>query len=909
MNAMQIDTKRSITLHCLIFLQALIFFAANLSANELETQSVQFVSDYTHGMPKSMPVESLRKKVARVTAKLDGIFEDAGEVEELQVILQLHTDFLPEGLLNVASLSSQRNLIQAAQERTIEKLTKKFKVSKDRKFEKFKTVPYMAVRIARDEILDFAELDEISDVYVDELSEPSMEESNGVISADIAWASGYNGSGQYVAVLDTGVDKAHPFLTGKVVSEACYSNAGGLGSGSSLCPGGITSSTAGGSGINCSAGVTGCDHGTHVAGTVAGDNGSISGVAPGAGLIAINIFTNISGKALSYTSDQIKGLERVYALRSTYDIASVNMSLGGGSYSSHCDGDSRKAIIDNLRSVGIATVIATGNNSYTSSISAPACISSAISVGSTGDGSYGAVLDEVSSFSNSSTLVDLLAPGQWITSSVPGGGYSIKQGTSMATPHVAGAWAVLKSANDTATVSDIESALKSTGVSVIDAKNGINKPRIDVFDAIASFGTGSISVNLSPSGATSDGAQWRIDSGAWNNSGTSVSGINVGLHEISFKSISHSNPSKVWATPNRQTATLSFDGDSASLSAIYTQADKSDNHFDISGDGMGDLLLSSSSDGSVYVWIMDGTTINTRGYVTRSDGSVPKLSDWEVSGSADMNGDGKSDIILRNKNDGSFYLWIMDGTSISSSGYATRADGSVPKPSSWDLAGIADLSGDGKSDIILRSKSDASFYLWSMDGMVIGSAGYLQRPDTSVPKPSSWNLAGIADFNGDGKADILLESKNDGSLYAWIMDGMSISERGYVERADGSVPQLGAWVIAGCADLNGDGISDIVLRNKNDASLYLWSMNGRTISSGAYITRADGSVPEPSAWNVAGLSDINGDGKADILLRSKSDGAFYLWSMDGTSISSAGYLERADGSVPIPSADVWSLAN
>ncbi|MGH7926683.1 MAG: S8 family peptidase, partial [Candidatus Binatia bacterium] len=188
----------------------------------------------------------------------------------------------------------------------------------------------------------------------------------------------------------------------------------------------------------------------------------------------------------AWDSDVMAGLDRVYALRSTHNFASVNMSLAGPFvFTSHCDGDVRKPVIDDLRSAGIATVIASGNDSSVDAISSPACISSAISVGSTGDGSGGAALDVVSAFSNSASILSLLAPGSRINSSItPGSGFGNLDGTSMATPHVAGAFALLKEAGTSLTVSQMLNSLQSTGLPVLDNRNGITKPRIRILDAL-----------------------------------------------------------------------------------------------------------------------------------------------------------------------------------------------------------------------------------------------------------------------------------------------------------------------------------------------------------------------------------------------------------------------------------------
>jgi subtilisin family serine protease len=148
----------------------------------------------------------------------------------------------------------------------------------------FEYIPFMALTIDAAGLKALAADPLVSSIEEDVPVSPDLAQSVPLIKADYVHIVGYSGEGQTVAVLDTGVAKTHPALSGKVVSEACYStNNAGQGA-SSLCPGGATSSTASGSGVNCATTTTGCDHGTHVAGIV-------SGVAPNANLIAIQVFS------------------------------------------------------------------------------------------------------------------------------------------------------------------------------------------------------------------------------------------------------------------------------------------------------------------------------------------------------------------------------------------------------------------------------------------------------------------------------------------------------------------------------------------------------------------------------------------------------------------------------------------
>jgi Subtilase family len=175
-------------------------------------------------------------------------------------------------------------------------------------------------------------------------------------------------------------------------------------------------------------------------------------------------------------------MQHVFSLRTIFTIAAVNISIGGGAPIPNCDFDPMKPAIDNLRSVNIATVASAGNNGSPVGQTSPGCISTAISVGSVDK------TDAISPTSNSSQTLTLLAPGVNIDSSVPGGGIDLKSGTSMAAPHVTGAFAVLRQALPGATVATVQNLLRQTGRPITDARNGVVTPRIRIATALAQLG-------------------------------------------------------------------------------------------------------------------------------------------------------------------------------------------------------------------------------------------------------------------------------------------------------------------------------------------------------------------------------------------------------------------------------------
>ena len=366
-------------------------------------------------------------------------------------------------------------------------------------------IPLVVLEVNADQLDQMIANGEVAEVFEDRLSDTTLDTSTPLIRAPQSWNRGARGQGQTIAILDTGVQRNHPFLSPRVVEEACYSTNSPGNNATSLCPGGVESSTAPGSAAPC-VGNPSCEHGTHVAGIAAGRGNNFNGVAPDASILAIQVFSRFTdspgntpctnaGRSspclLTYDSDQIRGLTRVRDRTAARSIVAANMSLGGGRNNAACNNDPRKAVIDQLLSRQVATVISAGNNGWRDSVGAPGCITSAITVGATTDS------DTVASYSNVSNLVDLFAPGgrgngdggTRINSSISPNGFGEKSGTSMAAPHVAGAFAVIRSLAPGATVSQILTALQTTGVSIaVPGTNpALTRRRINVEAALATF--------------------------------------------------------------------------------------------------------------------------------------------------------------------------------------------------------------------------------------------------------------------------------------------------------------------------------------------------------------------------------------------------------------------------------------
>ncbi|HET9623940.1 MAG TPA: S8 family serine peptidase [Kofleriaceae bacterium] len=343
-------------------------------------------------------------------------------------------------------------------------------------------LPLIQVRArSLDAALAFVDRDEV--VAAHEIVQYAMSDAQSfpLIDQPAAAAAGQIGSDTTVAVLDTGVDYTRPDF------GACTAP----GAPAATCRVAFAQDFAPDDGARDANG-----HGSNVAGIAAG-------VAPGTRILALDVF---NGESASST-DLLSAINWTLANQRTYRIAALNLSLGGGSSATPCTGDAVGVALATARGAGIAPVVAAGNDGTASALAWPACAPAAISVGAVYDANVGGLAygncrdlttaaDQVACFSNAASFLTVLAPGALITAA----GVTMA-GTSQATPHVAGALAVLRAAFPAETVDQLVARLATTGKPIRDPRNGLTTPRIDLAAALHAGAsdvtppTGSVTIN------------------------------------------------------------------------------------------------------------------------------------------------------------------------------------------------------------------------------------------------------------------------------------------------------------------------------------------------------------------------------------------------------------------------------
>jgi subtilisin family serine protease len=344
----------------------------------------------------------------------------------------------------------------------------------------------LAARVTRAAAIALANRSDVSWVSIDgirRLLDSPAQAAQQLIRSDTVHALGITGEGQAIAILDTGVDYGVADLGGGGFPNAKVVAGADLGDGDA-------------DPMDCEG------HGTSVAAVAAGPDG----VAPGAKIVALKVARTASCDT-ARDSDVLAAIDWAVTNREAYAIVAMNLSFGGapedGQDYGFCDDafPQYAASIETARAAGIVFVAAAGNDGLSNAIAAPACISSAVGVGAVYPGAEGDVAwqsdsggtlcadhsttaDTIVCFSNSASNLALYAPGAFWLAPTRGGALELFHGTSAASPAVAGAVALLRQADPALSPTSLASLLRASGRPILDARNGLRVPRIDLLAAL-----------------------------------------------------------------------------------------------------------------------------------------------------------------------------------------------------------------------------------------------------------------------------------------------------------------------------------------------------------------------------------------------------------------------------------------
>lgn len=283
---------------------------------------------------------------------------------------------------------------------------------------------------------------------------------------------------------------------------------------------------------------------------------------------------------------------------------------------------------------------------------------------------------------------------------------------------------------------------------------------------------------------------------------------------------------------------------------------------------IGDTLVEPEEDFTLRITDASNASVGASGRVVIANDDSPASLHAAPS---DFDADGQSDILWHNQQDGDLDVWLMSGSVRNSTSDLAP---SPVEPGVWQIRGVADLNRDGLSDILWQHQT-GDLSAWFMNGRTQAGAGDLIPAAATDP---DWQVSGLADFDHDGSQDLLWRHQTSGELQVWLMNGVVRARSLYLEPRVAPSP---TWQIRGLADFDGDGQTDVLWHDQASGGLQIWFLAGTTATRVSSLDPP--SVPDTN-WQVRMVADFNADQKPDLLWYQNLTGDLHVWFMDGTSM-------------------------
>ena len=187
---------------------------------------------------------------------------------------------------------------------------------------------------------------------------------------------------------------------------------------------------------------------------------------------------------------------------------------------------------------------------------------------------------------------------------------------------------------------------------------------------------------------------------------------------------------------------------------------------DLNADGQIDIVR-QNPDTTLVVWFMAGAT---RVGTATLNPATPPNSNWFIGAIYDVDGDGQPDILWQNSSEGSLRVWYMTGTTMTSTELLTV---NRSNDTTWRIVGTGDVNGDGHRDLVWWHPLDGWLQVWTMNGITRLSSVML-NPDRVADV--NWKPMAVVDANADGKPDLVWEHLNDGWLQVWYLNSVNLTD-------------------------------------------------------------------------------------------------------------------------------------
>lgn len=277
---------------------------------------------------------------------------------------------------------------------------------------------------------------------------------------------------------------------------------------------------------------------------------------------------------------------------------------------------------------------------------------------------------------------------------------------------------------------------------------------------------------------------------------------------------------------------------------------------------MSDIVWYNSATGKSQIWFMEGNKIVKRPMVIGEDGKDLAVGlPWSIVGAGDFNRNGNADILWHEANSGHSQIWFVDGHRVVRRSNVLAEDGSeltVGLP--WRIAAVGNFNQDGNADILWHNASTGHAQIWQMDGnRVKRRPNVLEEDGKALAVGAPWRIVGAGDFDQDGKADILWHNADTGHSQMWFMDGHKVVRRATVLGENGSALTVGLpWRVAGVGNFNQDGKADILWHNADTGRAQICQIDGHRVVRRPMVLGEDGQILEVGQpWRIVGTGVFN----------------------------------------------------